>query len=303
MASQAFALFAGTEIMYPFVFLRNQLVHGIAQLYAVLSSSWSSKFTASKQLFLKIYPLFFYKICIPIWFIIIWECLIRILHLPNYILPTPLEVLQSLINHAALITSQTLPTLVEILLGLSLAIILGVVIALSMCLFRTLHTFLLPLLLASQALPVFAMAPLLVLWFGYGVTAKIITTTFMLFFPITNNFLDGLKQTPENYLNLAEIMNSSRWQILYQIRIPAALPSLASGIRLATAMAPLGAIIGEWVGSNQGLGFLLLNANAQMQIDLMFAVLAVIFFLGILLYFLVDSLLKLALPWTLLPSR
>ena len=102
---------------------------------------------------------------------------------------------------------------------------------------------------------------------------------------------------------MAEIMNSSRWQILLQIRIPAALPNLASGIRLASAMAPLGAIVGEWVGSNQGLGFLLLNANAQMQIDLMFAVLLVIFFLGILLYYLVDTLIKLALPWTLLPSH
>lgn len=283
--------------MVQFVLLCNQFIKGIAQLQNLLSSSWTSKLVASKQLFLKIYPFFFHKFCIPIWFIIIWECLIRILQLPNYILPTPFEVLKSLIDHTTLITSQTLPTLIEILLGLFFGILLGVTIALSMSLFRPLHNFLLPLLLASQALPVFAIAPLLVLWFGYGVTAKIITTTFMLFFPITNNFLDGLKQTPENYLNIAKIMNGSRWQILYQICIPAALPNLASGIRLATAMAPLGAIIGEWVGSNQGLGFLLLNANAQMQIDLMFAVLLVIFFLGILLYFFVDTLLKLALPW------
>lgn len=284
--------------MYPFILLFNQFSNRIIQLQKSLLSPWTPKLSASKQLLLKIYPLLFHKICLPFWFILIWYCLIRVLQLPNYILPTPFEVLQSLLNHGALITSQTLPTLLEILLGLSFGIILGVGIALSMCLFRTLHIFLLPLVLASQALPVFAIAPLLVLWFGYGVTTKIITTTFMLFFPITNNFLDGLKQTPENYLNMAKIMNSSRWQILYQIRIPAALPNLASGIRLATAMAPLGAIIGEWVGSNQGLGFLLLNANAQMQIDLMFAVLTVIFFLGILLYFLVDTLLKLALPWS-----
>lgn len=288
--------------MVPFIILRNQFSNRIAQLQKFVISLWPLKLNACKQLFFKIYPFFFHKISIPIWFIMIWECLIRILQLPNYILPTPFEVLYSLINHAGLIASQTLPTLAEILFGLFFGIVLGVAIALSMCLFRTLHAFLLPLLLASQALPVFAIAPLLVLWFGYGITAKIITTTFMLFFPITNNFLDGLKQTPESYLNIAEIMNSNRWQVLYQIRIPAALPNLASGIRLATAMAPLGAIIGEWVGSNQGLGFLLLNANAQMQIDLMFAVLVIIFFLGIFLYFLVDTLLNLALPWTLLKS-
>ena len=288
--------------MVSFVLLRNQFINRIAQLQNLFSSSWVSKLFISKKIFLRVYPLFFHKICIPIWFIMLWECLIRLLQLPNYILPSPLEVLQSFINHAALISSNMLPTLAEILLGLAFGILLGMSIALSMCLFRSLHAFILPLLLASQALPVFTIAPLLVLWFGYGITAKIITTTFMLFFPITNNFLDGLKQTPENYLHIAEIMNGSRWQILYQIRIPAALPSLASGIRLATAMAPLGAIIGEWVGSNQGLGFLLLNANAQMQIDLMFAVLFVIFFLGILLYFLVDTLIKWALPWTLIKS-
>jgi putative hydroxymethylpyrimidine transport system permease protein len=288
--------------MVPFILLRNQLINGIAQLRNLISFSWTSRFFIRKQLSLNIYPLFFHKICIPIGFIMLWECLIRFLQLPNYILPTPFEVLQSLISHAALIYSNMLPTLAEIFLGLAFGILLGMSIALGMCLFRPLHAFILPLLLASQALPVFAIAPLLVLWFGYGITAKIITTTFMLFFPITNNFLDGLKQTPKNYLNIAEIMNGSRWQILYQIRIPAALPSLASGIRLATAMAPLGAIIGEWVGSNQGLGFLLLNANAQMQIDLMFAVLFVIFFLGILLYFLVDTLIKRALPWVLLST-
>lgn len=287
--------------MVIFIFLRNQLINRQTQLLNVFPALWNLNFT-NKKLLLKIISLFPNKVFIPIGFILIWECLIRILHLPNYILPTPLEVFRSLINNASLITLQTLPTLTEILLGLFLGIILGVGIALSMCLFRTIHAFLLPLLLVSQALPVFAVAPLLVLWFGYGITAKIITTTFMLFFPITSNFLDGLNQTPENYLNLAKIMNSSRWQILYQIRIPAGLPNLASGIRLATAMAPLGAIIGEWVGSNQGLGFLLLNANAQMQIDLMFAVLLVIFFLGILLYFFINMLLKLALPWTLLSS-
>jgi putative hydroxymethylpyrimidine transport system permease protein len=252
---------------------------------------------------MKINQLLTARIYIPLLLIVIWECLIRFLRLPNYILPSPFEVFHNLINYASLIRSNMLATLVETLLGLSLAIILGILIALSMCLFRPIHAFFLPLLLASQALPIFAIAPLLVLWFGYGITAKILTTSFMLFFPIANNFLDGLKQTSENYLNLAHIMNSSRWQTLCQIRIPAALPNLASGIRIATAMAPLGAIIGEWVGSNQGLGFLLLNANAQMQIGLMFAILAVIFFFSILIYFLVDKLLYLGIPWTFSKSR
>lgn len=289
--------------MIALIFLRNRCSNTIVQLKNLFTSLRNLNFTSNKYLSLKVISLFFHKICIPLGFILAWECLIRMLQLPNYILPSPFDVLQSLINNALLIALQMLPTLAEILLGLFFGIITGIGIALSMCLFRTVHAFLFPLLLVSQALPVFAIAPLLVLWFGYGITAKIITTTFMLFFPITSNFLDGLKQTPENYLNVAKIMNANSWQILYQIRIPAGLTNLASGIRLATAMAPLGAIIGEWVGSNQGLGFLLLNANAQMQIDLMFAVLFVIFFLGILLYSVINRLLKLILPWALLSSQ
>lgn len=290
--------------MYLFDTLRNQIIcwSRFCQIWLQSPLAWFNS-VLSKSLLPKVYKFLIHKFGILFLFILIWEGLIRILQLPNYILPTPLEVVYSLINHAPLIASQMLPTLIETILGLTFGIILGILIALSMCLFRPIHACLLPLLLASQALPVFAIAPLFILWFGYGITAKTLTTTFMLFFPIANNFLDGLKQTPESYLNIADSMNSSRWQIIIQIRIPAALPNLASGIRIAAAMAPLGAIIGEWVGSNQGLGFLLLNANAQMQIALMFAVLIVIFFLGISIYSLVNKLLRLSMPWTLLNSH
>ncbi|MES2141674.1 MAG: ABC transporter permease [Pseudomonadota bacterium] len=237
---------------------------------------------------------------VTLFLLIVWQCLVTLFKLPPYILPAPLQIISSLIQHAQLISRELIPTLIETLLGLFFGIALGMLLAMSITLSRTLHTLMLPLLLASQALPIFALAPLLVIWFGYGITAKILTTTLMLFFPITNNFLDGLKQTPQHYLDMAQLMGSSRWQILYQIRFPAALPNLASGIRLATVMAPLGAIIGEWVGSSHGLGFLLLSANAQMQIDLMFAVLFVIILLSISIYFLVDKLLYLATPWLFL---
>lgn len=245
-------------------------------------------------------PIFLRGITLSLLLLAIWQGIVLALQLPNYILPTPFQVFHSLITDHALILTQLLPTLVETLLGLSFGILLGMSLALSMCLFRAVYSLLQPLLLISQALPVFAIAPLLVIWFGYGVTAKIVTTTLMLFFPITNNFLHGLKQTPPHYLDIAQLMGGNRWQILYHVRIPAALPQLASGIRLATAMAPLGAVIGEWVGSNQGLGFLLLNSNAQMQIDLMFATLITLILLGISLYFLVDQLLIFAMPWLLI---
>lgn len=237
---------------------------------------------------------------VTLFLLIVWQCLVTLFKLPSYILPTPLQIITSLIQHAQLISHELIPTLIEIVLGLFFGILLGILLAMSICVSRTLHTLLLPLLLISQALPLFAIAPLLVIWFGYGITVKILTTTLMLFFPITNNFLDGLKATPQHYLDMAQLMNSSRWQILYQIRFPAALANLASGIRIATAMAPLGAILSEWVGSSKGLGFLLLNANAQMQIDLMFAVLLVVILLSSSIYFLIDKLVYLATPWLFL---
>jgi putative hydroxymethylpyrimidine transport system permease protein len=229
--------------------------------------------------------------------IVMWQCIVAVLHPLPYILPTPLHVFRSLLMHRGLIAAQIPPTLLETLLGLSSGILLGIGLALSLCLFRSLDSLLRPVMLISQALPVLATAPLLVIWFGYGIPAKVITITLMLFFPVANSFLEGLKQTPQAYLDSAQLLGSTRWQTLCHIRIPAALTHLTAGIRIATATAPLSAVISEWVGSNQGLGFLLLNSNAQLQIDLMFAVLGVLTLLNMTLYFTIDKLLDRLTPW------
>ena len=119
----------------------------------------------------------------------------------------------------------------------------------------------------------------------------------MLFFPVTSAFFDGLRRTNPGWLDIANTMNGSRWRILWHIRVPAALPALASGLRVATAISPIGAVVGEWVGSSRGLGFLMLNANARMEISMMFAALFTIILMSLLLYFSVDKLLRLAIPW------
>jgi putative hydroxymethylpyrimidine transport system permease protein len=149
----------------------------------------------------------------------------------------------------------------------------------------------------SQAVPVFALAPLLVLWLGYGMASKVAMATLIIYFPVTTAFHDGLRRTDRGWLDLARTMNAGRWAVLRHVRIPAALPALASGLRVAAAVAPIGAIIGEWVGSSAGLGYLMLHANARMQIDVMFAALATLAFLAVALYFSVDELLRRALPW------
>ena len=152
----------------------------------------------------------------------------------------------------------------------------------------SLKRWLLPVLVIIQAIPVFALAPLLVLWFGYGMSSKIAMAVLIIFFPVTAAFYDGLRSTEPEWLELAQVMNAKPLAVIRHIRIPAALPAFASGLRVATAVAPIGAVVGEWVGSSRGLGFYMLHANARMQIDIMFAALVVLGVLSLTIYFSVD---------------
>jgi len=226
-----------------------------------------------------------------------WQLFVVISKLPSYILPSPILVGTVLIQQFPMFITQSIPTVIETLSGLLGAILLGCFMALSMAYIATLRHWLKPVLLISQALPTFAIAPLFVIWLGYGISAKIATTILMLFFPIASSFFDGLSRTDAAILDLAHIMKASRFRTLLHIRIPAAIPNLITGIRVATAGAPMGAVIGEWVGASKGLGFLMLNANARMEIDVMFAALFILIVWSLLLYFTVDFLLKRYINW------
>jgi len=165
---------------------------------------------------------------------------------------------------------------------------LGASSALFMIAFAPLKRWLLPVLVISQAIPVFALAPLLILWLGYGMGSKIAMAVLIIFFPVTAAFYDGLRSTEPGWLELARVMNAKPLAVIRHIRIPAALPAFASGLRVATAVAPIGAVVGEWVGSSKGLGFYMLHANARMQIDVMFAALAILAIVALSLYLSVD---------------
>ena len=160
------------------------------------------------------------------------------------------------------------------------------------------------MLVISQAIPVFALAPVLVLWLGYGMASKVAMASLIIFFPVATSFYDGLRRTEPGWLDLARTMNASRWSALRRVRIPAALPSLASGLRVAAAVAPIGAVVGEWVGSSAGLGHLMLHANARLQVDLMFAALGTLALMALALYFAVDQALRARFPgFPKLPSN
>jgi putative hydroxymethylpyrimidine transport system permease protein len=226
-----------------------------------------------------------------------WQGLVWATGVEPFILPGPLLVAGALAERWDVLLSHAWITIAEILMGLALGTLLGCLSAVLISAYRPAQRWLMPIMVVSQAIPVFALAPLLVLWLGYGLPSKVAMATLIIYFPVTAAFFDGLRRTDPGWLDLARTMGGSRLAVLRVIRVPAALPALASGLRVATAVAPIGAIVGEWVGSSGGLGYLMLHANARMQIDMMFAALFILAVFAVGLYFAVDWSLRRALPW------
>jgi putative hydroxymethylpyrimidine transport system permease protein len=232
----------------------------------------------------------------------LWWLIQRGLALPPYLLPSPASVARAMWVQRGVLAGSAWTTMVESLLGLALGSALGAAAALAMGLSATTRRWLLPVLLLSQAVPVFALAPLLVLWLGFGLASKIAMAALVIFFPVMSAFHDGLRRVDAGWLDLARTMGARPWRMLLFVRVPAALPSLGSGLRLAAAWAPIGAVIGEWVGASSGLGYLMLNANARVRTDLMFAALVVLSAMTVALWWAMDRFLRRALSWDVPPG-
>ncbi|MCV6602997.1 MAG: ABC transporter permease [Cohaesibacter sp.] len=214
----------------------------------------------------------------------VWQALVSYYAIPAFILPGPFRVLGTLWASWEIIFDHALITAWEVFLGLILGTLLGGLTALNLATSAVARYFVKPVLVLTQALPVFALAPLLTLWLGYGISSKILMAVLIIYFPVASSFFDGLMQTPKGWLDLAHVMKGTPRQILWRLRVPAAIPSFASGLRLAAVYAPIGAVIGEWVGASQGLGYLMLLANGRAKIDLMFAALFVLALLTLCLH-------------------
>jgi putative hydroxymethylpyrimidine transport system permease protein len=218
-----------------------------------------------------------------------WQAIVTLADLPRFILPGPILVFATLWADRALIVEHAMVTATEVLLGLGLGAALGFVSAIVMAAAPLVRALLRPMLVFSQAVPVFALAPILTLWLGYGLWSKVAMALLIIYFPVTSAFFDALMRTPPGWLELARVMNARPARVLWHIRVPAALPGFASGLRLAAVYAPIGAIIGEWVGASRGLGYLMLLANGRAKTDLMFAALIVLACLALLLHAAVDA--------------
>ena len=230
-------------------------------------------------------------------FLALWQAYVVFFHVSIAVLPSPVQIAQSFVDDRATLLSQGWVTLQECIYGFALAFIVGVPIAFAIANSPVLNRMFYPLLIAMQSVPKVALAPIILVWLGTGIESKLALVWLVAFFPIVVDTATGLRTTPVNLIELATSLRATRMQIFIKIQMPAALPHIVSGAKIAVTLAVIGAVIGEFVGSNEGLGNLLLVANSQLNTPLAFAALISLALLGLLLY-LAVAFVELALrPW------
>ena len=228
-----------------------------------------------------------------------WEGGVRLFGIPSFLLPGPVEIAGAFWEARALLLEHSVPTAFEAIAGFICAAVTGVLSGLLINRSALMERALYPWLVASQAVPIIALAPVLVTWFGYGPVPKVIVVTLFCFFPITVATADGLRSIDPEMVRLMRSFGATRWRIFSMIEVPGALPFLFGGFRLAVTYCVIGAVTGEWVGSSEGLGFLMNADKSQFEIARLFAEIGILSFMGVGLFLIVALLQRLLAPWTL----
>ncbi|MCP4167322.1 MAG: ABC transporter permease [Chloroflexi bacterium] len=230
-------------------------------------------------------------------FLLIWEILVRWLDVASYLLPRPTEVLVTMIDKYDLLWKHSLVTLYEMLLGYFLAIAVAVPLAIMVTASSTFDRFITPIILFFQTVPKIAIAPLFLIWFGVGPLPKILVAFLISFFPILIDTSVGLRSITPDMIDLARSMGASKMQIFIRFRLPTSMPYLFSGLKVAATLAVVGAVVGEWVGADKGLGYLLLVTNSNLQTALMFGVIVALTIQGLILFYIIQMLENVLIPW------
>jgi NitT/TauT family transport system permease protein len=230
--------------------------------------------------------------------LVLWESLVRIANTPKFVLPAPTDVIEAGVGSYDILLSNTPPTIAAIIAGFCLAALVAIPTAVAMCAVRVVEQSVYPLLIASQGIPKVALAPVLIVWFGFGFAPKVFMAMLIAFFPIVINTVVGIRSIDPNYIHLARSMGASQWSIYTRLLLPSALPQIFAGLNVAMALAIVGAIVGEMVGANSGLGYLLVVANGNLNMSLVFAVLLWLAFVSLLLVGFVDLAQGIVMPWS-----
>lgn len=227
----------------------------------------------------------------------IWEAWVRIDDKPRWFLPAPSAIGKTIVRDRRLLLDNALVTLEEIVIGFAVALVAAIIFAVIIDSSRIVERALYPIIIASQAVPIVALAPLLLIWFGHDLTPKVIVTALVAFFPITVNTVDGLRAADPETLDLLRALGARRWRTFRLVVWPGALPYLFSGARIGIAVAVIGAVFGELVGSSEGLGHLMDISGANLRTDRVFACVAVLSAMAVGLFGLVSLLERALLPW------
>ena len=229
--------------------------------------------------------------------LLIWQISVNFFHIEQWILPAPTQILSSFLQSRVLIFYHLVPTLIEAVIGLVGAVFLSVFIAILMERFKTMQKIVYPFLILSQTIPFIILAPLLTLWFGFGLLPKIIIIALVCFFPIAINLFDGFQGVDSNVLRLLTSMGANQKQIFKWVKWPASLPAFFSGLRIAAAYSILGAVVSEWMGADRGLGILLVRSTKSYLTDRVFATIGVITILSFFVVFAVEIVARISIPW------
>jgi NitT/TauT family transport system permease protein len=257
---------------------------------------YKGKFKMGTQitLFIKEYYLFLITIFLILLF---WEAIVNFLTIPSYILPPPSKIIDKLITSNNLILKNTFVTIKEVaggfLVGTVGAILLAVIIVHSKIMEKIFY----PLMVISQTFPKESLAPLFVIWLGYGLLPKVVMSALISFFPIAINSIRGFTSVEPLYIDLMKSLSATKLQIFFKLRLPNALPYIFAALKVSITLSLIGAIIGEFVGATAGLGHLIILSNSQLQTDLLFAVIFVLAFIGVTLFSIIDFLEKRLLYW------
>lgn len=227
----------------------------------------------------------------------IWWGSVIIFAIPEYVLPTPPAVWHEIVTNASLLATNSVVTLREILIGYAISVVLGLAVAILISLSPVLQRLIYPLLVMTQAIPKIALAPLFLIWMGYGATTNAVIAVLVAFFPIAINGAAGLASLDPRMVQLGRSMGGRTWQIYLHFRLPNALPYLFAGLKLGITMAAIGAVVGEFIAGSEGLGYLAQSAAGTLNTPLAIAAVLILSVIGVVLFFIVEGIERIAMPW------
>ncbi|MGI6053459.1 MAG: ABC transporter permease [Clostridium sp.] len=229
--------------------------------------------------------------------LLVWEAACRIFSIPLYVLPSPVQVIQTLFAELPVLTGHAAVTVLEAAAGMALSLVFALLLGILMDAFPLIRRGIYPLLVVTQTVPMIVLAPILIIYLGFGIAPKILTVVLMCFFPIAVSFSDGLSQVEEEYVHLVRSYGASRLASYRLVKIPAAIPALLSGLKVAATYSISGAVVGEWIGAQKGLGYYLLRVKNGYMLDKVFACVLVIILLSLAMNGLIRLYRRMALPY------